>query len=149
MFTHLIRNAGLAGALLLASTAFSQTAKETQPPSHWTDVSTGLMWTSSDSGVGVTFSQAKYHCQTLNLGGFKDWTLPTIDDLQKLFGGNANEAGFRVTGPLKLTGWEWSSTLGRESGEAWALDFGDGGRASLPMGDSGLNRALCVRRSRP
>ena len=28
-----------------------------------------------------------------------------------------------------------------------ALDFGDGGRASVAAGDSGLNRALCVRRA--
>jgi hypothetical protein len=27
-----------------------------------------------------------------------------------------------------------------------ALDFGDGGRASVVMGNSALSRALCVRR---
>jgi hypothetical protein len=94
----------------------------------------------------VTYSQAAYYCKTLILGGHQDWTLPAIDDLQKQFGGPANASGFHIAGPIKLTGWEWSSSPGKEPGEEWALDFGDGGRASVVMGDSGLNRALCVRR---
>ncbi len=134
-----IRAFGLLAALLPAS-------GQNQAPGNWIDPNSGLMWAASDNGVGVTFMQAKYYCETLRLGGFSDWTLPAIDDLQKLFGGPANAGGFHVAGPLKLTGWEWSSPLGKEQGEAWALDFGDGGRASLVMGDSGPNRALCVRR---
>jgi NADH:flavin oxidoreductase / NADH oxidase family len=50
-------------------------------------------------------------------------------------------------GPIKLTGWQWSSTPGKQAGEGWALDFGDGGRPSVAAGDSGLNRALYVRRT--
>ena len=64
--------------------------------------------------------------------------------LQQLVGSTANASGYRITGPIKLTGWQWSSTPGVEKGEGWALDFGDGGRASVVAGDSGLNRALCV-----
>jgi hypothetical protein len=76
--------------------------------------------------------------------GFRDWRLPSIDELQHLVGPSANSSGYRITGPIKLTGWQWSSTPGTEKGEAWALDFGDGGRASVVAGDSGLNRALCI-----
>ena len=119
---------------------------ETQSRGYWVDNSTGLMWAGADNGSAVTFSQAAYYCSHLSLAGHKDWTLPLIDDLQKLFGGPADSGGFHVIGPIKLTGWAWSSSPGKESGEEWALDFGDGGRASLVMGDSGLNRALCVRR---
>jgi hypothetical protein len=60
----------------------------------------------------------------LDVGGFRSRTLPSRDDLQALVGG---------------------STAGKRAGEGWALDFGDGGRASVAAGDSGLNRALCVR----
>ena len=116
---------------------------------YWTDPQTHLTWASADNGSGVTQSQAAYYCRSLTLGGHRDWALPSIDELQLLFGGPANERGFHVTGPVRLTGWQWSSTEGVHPGETWALDFGDGGRASVVNGDSGLNRALCVRRMAP
>lgn len=120
---------------------------EAQSRGFWIDPATKLMWAAADNGSGVTQSQAAYYCRNLTLSGYKDWTLPSIDDLQRLFGGAANTNGYRILGPLKLTGWAWSSSPGKEQGEQWALDFGDGGRASVVTGDSGLNRALCVRDS--
>jgi hypothetical protein len=120
---------------------------EAQKRGYWTDPDSKLTWAATDSGSGVSWSQALYYCRSLTLGGYKDWTLPSIDDLHHLFGGPANQSGYHVTGPLKLTGWEWSASAGKEPGEQWALDFGDGARASVVTGDSGLNRALCVRRA--
>jgi len=114
---------------------------------YWIEPDTKLMWAAQDNGSAVTYRQAALYCRTLTLGGFTDWTLPAIDALQKLFGGPANASGYRITAPIKLTGWEWSSSPGTAPGEEWALDFGDGGRASVVMGDSGFNRALCVRRA--
>jgi hypothetical protein len=99
---------------------------EAQSRGYWTDPQNKLTWAAS---------------------GYTDWTLPSIDDLYHLFGGPVNQGGYHVTGPLKLTGWEWSASAGKEPGEQWALDFGDGARASVVTGDSGLNRALCVRRA--
>lgn len=112
---------------------------------YWTDPSTGISWAAADNGSGVTWSQAAYYCHTLTLGGFKDWALPSIDELHGIFGGPADSNGHHMNGPIKITGWAWSSSPGSSSGEQWALDFGDGGQASVVMGDSGLNRALCVR----
>jgi hypothetical protein len=114
---------------------------------YWVDPNTKLTWATADNGSGVSLAQAAYYCRTLTLAGRKDWTLPAIDDLQRLFGGPADQGGHHVVGPIKLTGWAWSSSPGSEPGEQWALDFGDGGRASVVTGDSGLNRALCVRPS--
>lgn len=113
---------------------------------YWTDPASHLTWAAADNGSGVTQSQAAYYCRALYLGGHQDWTLPSIDELQNLVGGSANDHGYHITGPVNLTGWQWSSSEGKAPGEAWALDFGDGGRASVVTGDSGLNRALCVRR---
>jgi hypothetical protein len=132
-------------ALGFIQAALGQTTA-TQSRDYWIDPKTSLTWAAADNGFGVTSSQAAYYCGHLTLGGYKDWTLPAIDDLQRLFGGPANQSGFHIVGPLKLTGWAWSSSPGTEPGEQWALDFGDGGRASVVTGDSGLNRALCVRR---
>ncbi|MCX6590089.1 MAG: DUF1566 domain-containing protein [Acidobacteria bacterium] len=112
---------------------------------YWHDSRTNLIWAAADSGSGVTVSQARSFCRNLSAGGFQDWRLPEINELQTLFGGPADERGFRVVAPLKLTGWSWSATQGQEPAENWTLDLGDGARASVAAGDAGLNRALCVR----
>ena len=110
----------------------------------WTDPQTRLVWAPSDSGAGVSRLQAQRFCEAATYGGFRDWRLPRIEELEAIYGGDDHD-GRRVKGSLKLTGWEWSSSPGEDEGESWALDFGDGGRASVAWGDSGLNRALCVR----
>jgi Protein of unknown function (DUF1566) len=119
---------------------------EAEDRSYWIDPNTHLTWAASDNGSGISLSQAKRYCSGSTLGGFKDWVLPSIDQLQQIFDGARNENGRHVKGPVKLSGWEWSSTPGQQDGEGWVLDFGDGARASVAAGDSGLNRALCVRR---
>jgi len=103
------------------------------------------MWTVADNGSGLSWSQALRYCRELTLAGLKNWTLPSIENLQAIFERTHEESGYHVKRPIKLTGWQWSATPGTQEGEGWALDFGDGGRASLAAGDSGLNRALCVR----
>ena len=115
-------------------------------PVYWLDPDTKLMWTAADNGSGLSWNQALRYCRELTLAGFNNWTLPSIDDLQHIFDNTHNEGGYHVKGPIKLTGWQWSATPGTQEGEGWALDFGDGGRASVAAGDSGLNRALCIRR---
>jgi Protein of unknown function (DUF1566) len=114
---------------------------------YWIDFDTHLMWTAADNGSGVSWTQAQRYCRSLTLAGFKDWKLPSIDDLQGLVGGTDSQSTYRIKAPIKLSGWQWSLTPGKQDGEGWALDFGDGARASVAAGDSGLNRALCVRRA--
>jgi hypothetical protein len=40
------------------------------------------MWGTGDNGSGISLSQAKRYCSESTLGGFRDWTLPSIDELQ-------------------------------------------------------------------
>lgn len=134
-------------ALWCASFFLATTCRGAGQPAYWIDPDTHLAWTAADNGSGLSWLQAERYCRNLRLGGFHNWTLPSIDDLQSLVGKSGGQNTYRIKAPIKLTGWQWSATPGIQDGEAWALDFGDGGRASVAAGDSGLNRALCRRQT--
>jgi hypothetical protein len=122
----------------------------------WTDPEKRLTWTKKDNGGDVNWQKARSYCQNLRLAGYSDWRLPTIDELSdiyepkiKIMGqlGSGSEATWHVKGKLQLSGWQWSNTRGNESWEAWVFLFANGQRYSSPLSGSGLDRALCVRRS--
>jgi hypothetical protein len=54
------------------------------PPCWAVDVVTmgNLMWQQSDDGVDRTWIEANNYCESLSLGGFADWRLPTKDELK-------------------------------------------------------------------
>jgi Protein of unknown function (DUF1566) len=136
-----------ASALWCAALFCATASRGADSPAFWIDPDTRLMWTAADNGSGLSWLQAQRYCRDLTAGGFHNWKLPSIDDLQRLVASSGGGSTYRIKAPIKLSGWQWSSTPGRQDGEGWALDFGDGGRASVAAGDSGLNRALCVRRT--
>ena len=51
------------------------------------DPSSGHMWENPPSGEIKSWSSAKSFCQSLNLGGYTDWELPTISELRSLIRG--------------------------------------------------------------
>ena len=113
-----------------------------------TDPETGLMWTREDNGEDIDWQRANKYAENLELAGYSDWRLPTIDELEKLYdpkGGNEHN----IRKPFRLTGWwVWSSTK-EGSDSAWYFYFGDGSRVPFLLAFSNNPRALCVRRSGP
>jgi len=59
--------------------------KRTQP--YWVDPASGLTWENPPSEEERDRHSATAYCQNLDLGGFKDWRLPTIDELRTLIRG--------------------------------------------------------------
>src|SRR5208337_2663443 len=105
----------------------------------WTDPATGLMWTKKDTGSDVNWSQAMSYCSKLQLAGYSDWRLPTIDELQGIYDPNINVPGhyadgeavtWHVKGNLQLSGDLWSNSQGNASGESWTIQLIDGHRES-------------------
>jgi hypothetical protein len=126
--------------------AQNQTPANAPPPVGWTDPATGMTWTTEDNGSDVNWNQAITYCANLRLGGYSDWRLPTIDELQGIYDVNAGNQ--HVKGNLKLSSkYFWSSSQSPASGKAWFFFFSNGKRYSFRSSDSKLDRALCVRRS--
>jgi serine/threonine protein kinase len=134
----------------------SEVSEETNSVSEltWTDKVTGLMWTRKDGSRDVTWFQAVDFCGHLQLGGYSDWRLPTIDELQGIYDQNVNIQGqwgkensivMHIKGNLQLSGWLWSSSLQVDSNRAWFSDFHRGLWVPSRLNESNNGRALCVR----
>jgi len=129
----------------------------------WTDPNTALMWAKKDNGSDVNWSQASDYCTKLQLAGYNDWRLPTIEELEGIYDPSisaqaalypSEDASVHVKGNLMLTGWDWSSPQ-----EQYPRSLRPGGRffhfdqtvehesSRAPLVFSDGMRALCVRRS--
>jgi len=109
--------------------------------SVWVDNRTSLMWTANASNDDMIWDSAKNYCTNITVGGYSQWRLPTIDELQGLYDENLPNhmrGQFRVSFPFV-----WSANAGADA--AWAFYFRDGKR-HYNRGYS-TNRALCVRRA--
>ncbi len=107
----------------------------------------GGMWSRTDNGYDINWHRADRYCKGLTLGGYTDWRLPTIEELEKLYDPDA-EGRYKIRAPFQLTGaWVWSSTK-KGSDRAWVFHFTLGERRHSRLGFSPRHRrALCVRRS--
>jgi hypothetical protein len=98
-----------------------------------TDNLTGLMWTKNanlPSGY-KTWQQALDYCNNLTLGGYTDWRLPNVNELESLI--NANEAesstwlNAQGLSNVQANNYYWSSTTcASNPGYAWIVYMWDG-----------------------
>ena len=111
----------------------------------WTDSVTGLIWPVKDNGASVSPNQANGYCNSLRSGGFSDWRLPKIDELESLYDSKASKQ-HKVKGPIELSDSCVLSGSTNSSGEVWTFCFTSGGRnlgGGSGCGTSG--QVLCVR----
>ncbi len=124
------------------------------------------MWAAKDNGKDVTWHKAVRYCRNLQLAGYSNWRLATLDELASLVVkstptpervGNVEDfyinVGPHLRGGLSLTGDPWSSIrdkdrFGHPYGDGAFFDFVH----SKPSRDLQYFRntkyALCVRPSR-
>lgn len=95
-----------------------------------TDNLTGLMWTENANPVGAkTWAEALTYCNSLSLGGYGDWRLPNVKELQSLIDwgqqGPALPSGYPFSDVQ--TGYYWSSvTYMYSTSNAWVVSICDG-----------------------
>ena len=111
----------------------------------WTDSATGLAWALKDNGSEVSPNQASNYCRSLRSGGYSDWRLPTIEELEALFNSKLSKQN-KIKGPIELSEPCVLSGSANSSGEVWTFCFNTGGRnlgGGTGCGTTG--RALCAR----
>lgn len=113
------------------------------------DKKTNLMWqkisAKGDEDKGMTFEDAVSYCENLELGGFKDWRLPSRNELMSL-------VEFNLKAPaidplfLDMTDdvWYWTSTTFYNAFEkyAWSINFYSTGFGYLTKADLQWVRAV-------
>lgn len=93
------------------------------------DASTGLMWSRENvPGGRMSWAKAKEACAKLELGGFSDWRLPTIQELLTLVDYERHEPAINTDFFACESSWYWTSTPAHSSpGDcAWYVYFNYG-----------------------
>ncbi len=120
----------------------------------------GLMW--EKESQKMTWYDAMEYAQNLRLGGYDDWRVPIIEELEetvealgdipivhhntdykKIFNQNKNNNDYQYSYKEKgfSSDYYWSSTMDYNySGNAWFVDFSDGG-----VRDSNKTNSYVVR----
>lgn len=92
-----------------------------------TDTSTGLIWQKNTAPGTYTWAQALSYCENLVLpaGGYSDWRLPTIKELDSIVDLSRYNPAINTTFfPDTRASYYWSSTTYvLNTAGAWAMDF--------------------------
>ncbi len=118
---------------------------ETSDPGAVTVIG-ALAWQTATAPSKYSWLEAKAYCGDLTLGGFSDWRLPSIEELEGTID-DASEKCPDIVAPLKATTFcddYWSSTqLQGDTSSAWAVLFSYGYADQMPVNKTG--RVRCVR----
>jgi len=101
---------------------------------------TGLMWAAKDNGEHIDWQGAKFYCNNYRGGGYKDWRMPTQNELEGLY----TPKNQCLSKSIRLTGaWTWASET--DGSDAANFRFGLGLPAWTHRSDSGGGRVRPVR----
>jgi Protein of unknown function (DUF1566) len=116
------------------------------------DTKTKLMWAAKDNGSDINWANAKSYCKNYRGGGYKDWRMPTADELSGLYDARksrpaACDRSFNIHVATELIDITclapWASET-RGPDAAW-FNYVAGKRAWDPQSDEINGRALPVR----
>jgi len=117
------------------------------------DTKTGLMWGNKDNGNDTKWHDAKFYCENYHGGGYKDWRMPTLQELESLYDENkiqpvacSNSNNVHIaTDFINITCLNlWSSETSTTTNECAIFNFGSGTRSAYAC-QMTFARALPVR----
>jgi hypothetical protein len=95
----------------------------------FTDSTTGLIWQddSAAKDTKMNWENAQHYCSELNLGGYSDWRLPAIKELQSIVDISRYEPAIKKGFSHVASDGYWSSsTYVSDTEYAWIVNFKDG-----------------------
>ena len=104
------------------------------------DTKTKLMWATKDNGSDIEWQDAKFYCENYHSGGYKDWRMPTLDELEGVYDGRkarpavcTDRNGIHIaTELIDVTCLcLWASETNSSTDEAAIFDFGPGIRSAF------------------
>ena len=109
------------------------------------DSVTNLMWQdSNNTSIQKSWIDAINYCENLTLGGYSDWRLPNIVELESII--DRNKINFALSSIFENVSFNlyWSSTTySHDTTSAWVVDFYDGSNAISSKDNN--NSVKCVR----
>ena len=122
-----------------------QDSKPADGKDIWKDSATGLIWGAKDNGASVSPNEGSNYCKNLKSGGYSDWRMPKIDELEGLYDSKQKKLN-KIKGPIELSDPCVLSGSTNNSGEVWTFCFNSGSRNLGGGGGCGTTgRALCTR----
>jgi hypothetical protein len=114
------------------------------------DTETGLMWSAADNGGNATWGSAVTYCRNYRGGGYRDWRMPTAEELKTLYDKNRGYPYGRqtrwtvhLTGLIHLSGPNiWSSD--RKDSDAIRINFIYGTKNPTHPGGGSLRRGIAA-----
>jgi hypothetical protein len=122
-----------------------------------TDQATGLMWQKDISEYSnyMTWEKALAYCESLSLGGYSDWRMPTVKELRSMVNYSLFYPAVDTTFFPEKSSRYWSShwtstTVVNNTGAAWIIGFlgYDYGSGSIDKRSSSYVRAVRGGQSR-
>ena len=92
------------------------------------DTSNNLMWQDDNKAKTIkkNWKDAVDYCQGLELDGYDDWRLPTINELKSIVDYNRYKPAINSKFKnVSIDDWYWSSTSYNKN-SAWLVSFDDG-----------------------
>lgn len=118
------------------------------------DTKTNLMWAAVDNGKDITWKEAKLYCENYQAGGYTDWRLPTLDELEGLYDEQkdrpakcTNSSNIHLATALIDVSclFVWASETSFTTNESGIFDFDPGIRSGFARSWHQLTRVLPVR----
>lgn len=108
-----------------------------------TDSTTGMMW-KDDYKVQKNWSEANAYCEDLVMGGYDDWRLPAINELESIADYTRHKPAIKIGFDNVTSHIYWSSSTDvSNSNDAWYLLFENG--RSYTLDKSNSYNVKCVR----
>lgn len=90
------------------------------------DQKTGLMWDRIGSEEEMNYQNAKEYAESLNLAGFDDWRLPTIEELFSIVDYTVDNPAISSIFNCQSDLYWSSATYTPDTGNAWYVNFDNG-----------------------